>query len=52
MSPFTKENAAQHGSKGGKKGGKARAKKLTKAQRRSIAVAAANKRWDYYRGEP
>ena len=45
MSPFTKENAAQHGSAGGKKGGKARAKKLSKAQRKAIAVKAATIRW-------
>ena len=45
MTPFTPENAAQHGSAGGKKGGKARAKKLSKSARKAIAVKAATIRW-------
>lgn len=38
-------HAVALGKLGGKKGGKARAKKLSKKDRRSIAVKAANSRW-------
>jgi len=39
------EAAALLGRKGGLKGGKARAQKLSAAKRKSIAKAAARKRW-------
>jgi len=38
-------HAVALGSMGGKKGGKARAKSLSKRQRRTIAKKAANSRW-------
>jgi hypothetical protein len=50
-SPLTDPDAGKNphavalGRLGGQKGGKARAKKLSKDQRRRIAVLAAKKRW-------
>jgi hypothetical protein len=40
-----KQLMQEMGRRGGKKGGKARAKSLTPAQRRTIAVKAASARW-------
>ena len=42
---MTPEERQEAGRKGGLKGGKARAKKLTKTQRKAIAQKAAAARW-------
>jgi hypothetical protein len=43
--PLKNPAAVELGRKGGLKGGKARAKALSKAERKRIAVNAANTRW-------